>query len=65
MVSQVLALHVANVGFSVRSKLQVVHLPQDGKTDTKALPSFKTVRQKTSIVRVFKLVLGGEGPYFW
>jgi hypothetical protein len=29
VVSEVLALHVANVGFRVRSKLQVVQLSQD------------------------------------
>lgn len=31
VVFEVLALHVANVGFSVRSKLQVVDLPQGSK----------------------------------
>lgn len=31
MVSEVLALNVANVGFRVRSKLQVVHFPRHSK----------------------------------
>lgn len=38
VVSEVLALHVANVGFSVRSKLQVAHLPQESKIRSPFFP---------------------------
>lgn len=58
MVSEVLALHVANVEFSVRSKLQVVHFPLDSEIQRPFLPirHFK----RTEFSGVFKLIIGGE-----
>lgn len=58
MVSEVLALHVANVEFSVRSKLQVVHFPLDSEIQRLFLP--KRHFKRTEFSGVFKLVIGGE-----